>query len=389
MEEETKRQKGITLIALIITIIIMLILVSVTINVAMNGGLFEKAKEASVQMQREADREELLSEVYGTINSRGVVDVAELTISGWTKGNAMQDNENKTYYKFTSPKGYEFYVYDGTGIIVDTEPTPGNGGTPTPQEPVTGEWPESTQVASLNVGDTLICNNENWIVMYNDNTAGLQLIKQQGIQYAGTTITTKNGNNEYDATIAKTAYNTITKQLSDYCAIQNYGLPNTWAIRCVGSSELAPEKALSELTDADYYTYRYPEEGEAQVTITVDDGLRKAAETGDMTPLMTVFERLEKATGSTKLLLPARSIHVSSSQTSIQFYIPVNDTNNPSLQGLRFYLKDSSFNDISPDSAVITAADNWTIFPVAIVKTEGLIINETETPGTYTYSYSE
>ncbi len=36
--------KGITLVALIVTIIIMLILVSVTVTVAINGGLFEKAR---------------------------------------------------------------------------------------------------------------------------------------------------------------------------------------------------------------------------------------------------------------------------------------------------------------------------------------------------------
>ena len=42
-------QKGITLIALIITIIVMLILVGVTINVALNGGLFSKAEEATTK----------------------------------------------------------------------------------------------------------------------------------------------------------------------------------------------------------------------------------------------------------------------------------------------------------------------------------------------------
>ena len=41
-----KGQKGITLVALIITIIVMLILVAVTISVALNGGLFQKAKDA-------------------------------------------------------------------------------------------------------------------------------------------------------------------------------------------------------------------------------------------------------------------------------------------------------------------------------------------------------
>lgn len=43
-----KGQKGITLVALIITIIVMLILVGVSISVALNGGLFTKATTASV-----------------------------------------------------------------------------------------------------------------------------------------------------------------------------------------------------------------------------------------------------------------------------------------------------------------------------------------------------
>ena len=42
-----KDQKGITLVALIITIIVMLILVAVTISIALNGGIFDKARQAS------------------------------------------------------------------------------------------------------------------------------------------------------------------------------------------------------------------------------------------------------------------------------------------------------------------------------------------------------
>ncbi len=45
-----KKQNGITLIALIITIIVMLILVGVTVNVALNGGLFDTAKQAASGM---------------------------------------------------------------------------------------------------------------------------------------------------------------------------------------------------------------------------------------------------------------------------------------------------------------------------------------------------
>ena len=44
-----KGNKGITLIALIITIIIMLILVGVTINYSLNGGLITKAKKQALK----------------------------------------------------------------------------------------------------------------------------------------------------------------------------------------------------------------------------------------------------------------------------------------------------------------------------------------------------
>ncbi|MBQ2917325.1 MAG: type II secretion system protein [Clostridia bacterium] len=46
-----KGQKGITLVALVITIIVMLILVAVSVSVALNGGLFDKAKEAGKDYQ--------------------------------------------------------------------------------------------------------------------------------------------------------------------------------------------------------------------------------------------------------------------------------------------------------------------------------------------------
>ena len=42
-----RSQKGITLIALVITIIVMLILVAVTITMAVNGGLFDYASKAA------------------------------------------------------------------------------------------------------------------------------------------------------------------------------------------------------------------------------------------------------------------------------------------------------------------------------------------------------
>lgn len=58
---QIKSQKGITLIALIITIIVMLILVGVTITVAVNGGLFNYAKKAKVDTEAEMTKEQMIA----------------------------------------------------------------------------------------------------------------------------------------------------------------------------------------------------------------------------------------------------------------------------------------------------------------------------------------
>ena len=57
--KKLRENKGITLIALIITIIVMLILVGVTVNVALNGGLFSTAKIASLDTRAETVREKV------------------------------------------------------------------------------------------------------------------------------------------------------------------------------------------------------------------------------------------------------------------------------------------------------------------------------------------
>ena len=59
---KNKKQKGITLIALIITIIILLILATVTIDIAIDGKLFDTAKDA---VDRTNDR---VAEEQGTID---------------------------------------------------------------------------------------------------------------------------------------------------------------------------------------------------------------------------------------------------------------------------------------------------------------------------------
>lgn len=71
-------QKGITLVALVITIIVMLILVGVSVTVAINGGLFDKAKEGATGTQETANAERNLSNGKVMIdgNEHNVTDFA-------------------------------------------------------------------------------------------------------------------------------------------------------------------------------------------------------------------------------------------------------------------------------------------------------------------------
>lgn len=67
-----KKQKGITLIALIITIIVMMILVAVSLTIALNGGLFTSAKDAARNTNSAATAEKELSNGKVNIDSKQV-----------------------------------------------------------------------------------------------------------------------------------------------------------------------------------------------------------------------------------------------------------------------------------------------------------------------------
>ena len=65
-----RKNKGITLIALIITIIVMLILVTVSIQVALNTGLFDAAGKATQKWETAQDEEKQLAGDQVTIGNK-------------------------------------------------------------------------------------------------------------------------------------------------------------------------------------------------------------------------------------------------------------------------------------------------------------------------------
>lgn len=72
-----KGQKGITLVALVITIIVMLILVGVSVTVAIQGGLFGTAKKARDNTNEERVLETNLSKEEFNINDKVINGLEE------------------------------------------------------------------------------------------------------------------------------------------------------------------------------------------------------------------------------------------------------------------------------------------------------------------------
>ena len=105
----------------------MLILVGVTVTVAINGGLFDKSKEATRKTLIEREKEELTSAIATAYNvETGKVDKTKLKDAlgtGWSLAEG-----DTAPYTVTSPKGNKFTVSaDGT-----IEYTGKGGDTPTP-----------------------------------------------------------------------------------------------------------------------------------------------------------------------------------------------------------------------------------------------------------------
>ena len=97
-------QKGITLIALIITIVLMLILASITVNVAINGGLFGYAKNAK-------DSTEIASE-------KETISKASILASGKSKNGNITKNNLDTELKYIAGEEKCTTEEDDDGIIV-------------------------------------------------------------------------------------------------------------------------------------------------------------------------------------------------------------------------------------------------------------------------------
>ena len=116
--KQMKKERGITLIALIITIIVMLILVAVTVAFAMNSGLFNRAKEGSAKTEKQVIYEMIMGnlELYTTGDNIGAVDVYTTATNSKT---ALENDGKQTTISPTPTQGMSeatLTVEGGTGI---------------------------------------------------------------------------------------------------------------------------------------------------------------------------------------------------------------------------------------------------------------------------------
>ena len=147
-KKQKLKEKGITLIALVVTIIILLILAGVTLNMALSGdGLFSEAREAAEKYKKaQEDEAKLISEIGKEMNSEYVgayvegyeptegTYIIEGNISGLgesnldSKGNEI-NNENLNQsgvQTFTTENEIKWRIwdYDGTTLrIISEKPT--------------------------------------------------------------------------------------------------------------------------------------------------------------------------------------------------------------------------------------------------------------------------
>ena len=124
MKQKLKNNKGITIVALVITIIIMLILAGVTVKIATGGGIIDKTKNASDEFEIEQEKEKVKSGYLSYKTAKMVDDNAQLFVenaqpptgnatSGWTVIFTKTNNE----YKLTKDGKVTLTKQNGIDVI--------------------------------------------------------------------------------------------------------------------------------------------------------------------------------------------------------------------------------------------------------------------------------
>ena len=166
-----RNNKGITLVALIITIIVLLILATVSIRLVMNGGIIDKSKSA-VDKYSEEEIQEQIKLAYSewqmgqyTGETRTAADfVKDRLNSTYGEGAVTNVTETEGVFTVTFADGKEYSYNVTTGITEKVAKWNDNGD---------GTWTNTVTDAKIQVGDIINYNEGAGYTYTTDTTKGI------------------------------------------------------------------------------------------------------------------------------------------------------------------------------------------------------------------------
>ena len=193
-----RREKGITLIALIITIIIMLILAGVVTNLAIGeNGLFKIAKQAAKDYEIAAIKEQIITDVYdkqahnkGDVSEDNLKEILE-------KYGKLSEEENLMDKTLTTSEGNHKIkvsdIFNGTTVKGETQTPEGPG-----EDPVVGDksgannpniskiaqktyvtWNLNEEGTGYVINDTQTTEPDNWYDYENGKWANIKTTNEE------------------------------------------------------------------------------------------------------------------------------------------------------------------------------------------------------------------
>ena len=233
-----EKQRGITLIALVITIIVLLILAAISIaTLTGQNGILNQADNAKKETERETAKEKVALEVLGSYGEDGSIDIRTLNknlenVKGLTSGLPI------TYLPATvTVDGYNIKISEKGEVSIEEE----NNETPPVQE---------QPITNLKIGDKVQYidknnNKINCVVLYDNTTSyGIQIISEDIVD------TLKLGDdNNYDVSMESynNSLNILNNKANDYL-----NPVYASATRSVGSP---PDMANMDSYEEDYMDY--------------------------------------------------------------------------------------------------------------------------------------
>ncbi len=174
VKTKPKTNKGITLIALVITIIVLLILAAVSIaTLTGDNGILTKAQTAQKLTKQETAKEKIQVEVLGSLDNSGNIDLNELNenlknVEGITKGYPIEELPAEL-----TVDGYTVKIEKSGKVTVEGEGGTDPTDTPEPPKEPTFEHidtAETNPAGSMPIGATVVESDaNNGIVIRDEN----------------------------------------------------------------------------------------------------------------------------------------------------------------------------------------------------------------------------